>query len=383
MKIIHVLRAPVGGLFRCALDLIRGQIEQGHAVGLVCDQRASESTEALLATLTPHLRLGIARLAIPRTPSYHDWQVIRTLSQWLRSRNPDVVHGHGAKGGAYARLADHGGLRVYTPHGGSLLERPDWLARLVRLLYIRLEHHLCPKTDLFIFESAYCQRVFLRDVGTPTAVVRQIHNGLAPSEFYTVSPGTGATDVVFIGELRSVKGVDTLLHALARLHHQGKNYTATIVGDGANGRSLQRLSARLGLAGAVRFVGAMPAAEGFRLGRLLVIPSRAESLPYIVMEALSARMPTVATQVGGIEEIYAPHTELLIPPNQPQRLAMAIAERLETLDQQQVILTELQDWCAQRFRLETMRQQVLGAYAEVLDSLQRFNSEFFNPTSLS
>ena len=71
----------------------------------------------------------------------------------------DVVHGHGAKGGAYARLAfkPARALRAYTPHGGSLLFSSDTLAGRI---YLGTERLLMPRGDLYLFESAYQRKHF-------------------------------------------------------------------------------------------------------------------------------------------------------------------------------------------------------------------------------
>ena len=88
----------------------------------------------------------------------------------------DVVHGHGAKGGAYARLARAArAIRVYTPHGGSLHYR--WSSP-AGFLYLALERVLMRRTDLFLFESAYGRDVFRAKIGEPGALVRVVHNGV-------------------------------------------------------------------------------------------------------------------------------------------------------------------------------------------------------------
>ena len=127
-----------------------------------------------------------------------------------------MLHGHGAKGGAYARLARAAGsaIRVYTPHGGSL--HYGWNSP-VGFLYLAAERVLMRRTDLFLFESAYGRDVFHAKVGKPRALVRVVHNGVTEAEFEPVAPAPEASDLVFVGELRVLKGVDVLLDAIARL----------------------------------------------------------------------------------------------------------------------------------------------------------------------
>ena len=76
-----------------------------------------------------------------------------------------MLHGHGAKGGAYARLVPRrGAIRVYTPHGGSL---HYGRASPVGLIYLTLERLLMARTELFLFESAYGRDAFTAKIGTP------------------------------------------------------------------------------------------------------------------------------------------------------------------------------------------------------------------------
>src|SRR5205814_4711529 len=121
--------------------------------------------------------------------------------------------------------------------------------------------------------------------------------------------------------------VDVLLDALAQLSRQ-RRVTATIVGDGPDAAQFRSQADRLGLSSTVRFLPPMPAREAFQLGRLFVAPSRAESLPYIVLEAAAAAVPMITTNVGGIPEVFGPQAANLIPPNDAAALANAIAAAL-------------------------------------------------------
>ena len=115
-----------------------------------------------------------------------------------------------------------------------------------------------------------------------------------------------ATDLVCIGELRPVKAIDILIEALAILKQSGWPVTATIVGEGPDDEKLKAQARQCGLVDEVRFVGYQPARVAFAMGRMLVIPSRAESLPYVVLEAAAAGVPIIATDVGGVPEIFGP-----------------------------------------------------------------------------
>jgi glycosyltransferase involved in cell wall biosynthesis len=272
------------------------------------------------------------------------------------------VHGHGAKGGAYARLArTRRAIRVYTPHGGSL--HYDWSSP-AGFIYLASERLLMRRTDLFLFESAYGRDVFRAKIGEPGTRARVVHNGVTSAEFTPVAADPQATDVVFVGELRVLKGVDVLIEALAQLAGNGRIITATIVGDGPDRPAFE--AAARGLGQAVRFAGAMPARAAFALGRLLVVPSRAESLPYIVLEAAAARLPLLATRVGGIPEILGPDAADLVPPGDPAALARAIGAALERPTVAREAALRLRTRVRASFSADVMTTGVLAAYADVL-----------------
>ena len=215
LKILHVLRSPVGGLFRHVVDLARAQAARGHQVGIVADSTTGGArADAAFASLSGSLALGLTRVPMSRHIGMSDVSAQRHVAQRARETDADVLHGHGAKGGAYARLCGGRAIRVYTPHGGSL---HYGRASPVGLLYLTLEQVLMRRTELFLFESRYGRDVFTAKIGTPKSLVRVVHNGVTAEEFAEVTPNADATDVVFIGELRMLKGVDVLLDALAQL----------------------------------------------------------------------------------------------------------------------------------------------------------------------
>src|SRR5471032_2447141 len=184
LRILHAVRAPVGGIFRHIMDLANGQADRGHEVGIIADSlTGGERAEAALAWIAPRLKLGVHRLAIRREPLPTDVLVWARFKHLIRRLKPDVLHGHGAKAGAFIRFKTRSKdtIRVYTPHGGSLhYPRNTYKGAL----YSRLERSLMNSTDLFLFESAFARDTYQRTVGTPTAgLVRCVFNGVTADEF--------------------------------------------------------------------------------------------------------------------------------------------------------------------------------------------------------
>jgi len=324
LRILHAVRAPVGGIFRHILDLANAQAERGHHVGIIADSlTGGERAESALKEIAPRLKLGVHRLAIHREPHPADIPVWARFMWLIWRLKPDVLHGHGAKAGVFMRLRSRSrhNIRVYTPHGGSLHYPLDTLKGAI---YSRLERALMNSTDLFLFESAFARDTYQRTIGMPKGLVRCVFNGVTADEFDPVVSATDATDVVYVGEFRHIKGADLLIDAVARLRADGKPVTLTLAGDGEEMEALKTRVRKLGLAETVRFIGHVKARFGFCKGSLLVVPSRGDSMPYVVIEAAAAGIPMVAAKVGGIPEIFGSHADALFAPNDVDAMANAI-----------------------------------------------------------
>jgi glycosyltransferase involved in cell wall biosynthesis len=366
LRIVHCLRAPVGGLFRHVRDLAREQARRGHAVGLICDAGAEDAlTETRLGELAPDLALGIARLAMPREVGPGDLAAIGETRRVAQAVRANILHGHGAKGGAYARLTANALVRrgitvstFYTPHGGSLHYDPS---SVKGRLFMAAERYLAKTTSGIIFESAYACETYARKAGIPSCPVKIIHNGITREELAPVPPRPDASDFVFVGELRTLKGVDLLLRAAARIASD-RPCSVTIVGAGPDAQAFKAMARDLDIETRVTFTGALPAREAFSLGRALVMPSRAESLPYVALEAAGAGLPIIATRVGGIPEIVAGTDTMLIEPDNVEALASAMHEVLDNGNVAHDRAQRLRQAIAERFSIDVMTDGVLDFY---------------------
>lgn len=370
LRILFTFRAPVGGLFRHVYDLVKGLVAQGHAVGIICDATTGGPRgNALLAELEPQLALGLHRLPMSRNPDFGDLAVLRLIARLITELKPDVVHGQGAKGGLYARLQgllspSRGPVRCYTPHGGSLNYYPG---SFMHRVYMQIEKLLEISTDLFLFESRFIQdryHEFVKVSGRPTIIAL---NGLYPHEFVPVTPNPDARDFLYVGEFREAKGIDTLVEAVLLLAELGLRPTIQMVGSGPSEEQIREKIDQAGLTRSFSWQGVTPAAAAFKLGRVMVVPSRFESLPYIVLEAVAGALPLIATNVGGIPEILSADYPALIPPNNPEALAGEMAKALsrspETLAAN---ARRLSSEVHERFRVDLMVDTIVAGYRRAL-----------------
>ena len=238
LRIIHCFRSPVGGIFRHVRDLTEAQVAAGHAVGIVCDSTTGgEFEERLFAGMKDMLALGIWRTPMQRHIGPGDVVAAFRAYRIIKELQPDILHGHGAKGGVNARA--FGSLlrvsrsrvaRLYSPHGGSLHYDE---ATTTGKVFFGLERLMGHFTDHLLFVSDYERRTFRRKVGEPGMPSSLVYNGLRAGEFEAVAPTEDAADFLYIGMMRDLKGPDLFIDALAQIEASlGRTVTAVMVGDG-------------------------------------------------------------------------------------------------------------------------------------------------------
>ena len=337
LRIVHCFRSPVGGIFRHVRDLTEAQAAAGHLVGIVCDSTTGgDFEERLFEELKPYLALGISRTPMQRHVGPADVAAAWRAYRIIKELQPDILHGHGAKGGVYSRA--FGSLlrvfrsrvaRLYTAHGGSL----HYDERTVTgKLFFSLERLMARFTDYILFVSEYERGAFHRKVGEPDRPSGLVYNGLREAEFEKIPAAPGAADFLYIGMMRDLKGPDLFIDALAQVEMRlGRRVSAVMVGAGEHLPRYEAQVALLGLEDRVRFLKPMPARQAFALAHTVVVPSRAEAMPYIVLEALAAGKPMIATAVGGIPEIFGAGSPAIVRPDAAElaaRMADALSDPL-------------------------------------------------------
>jgi len=363
LRIVHCFRSPVGGIFRHVRDLVAAQRAAGHSVGILCDSSTGGTFEdGLFEAIRPQLDLGLVRIPMRRAVTPGDIATLWRAFREIRRINPDIIHSHGAKGGAYARiigtllrLSGRPVARLYCPHGGSIHYDAGSFAGKA---YFAMERLLERMTDRLVFVSRYEAEGYAQKIGRPRVPVSLVPNGLKEEEFEPVVPTSDAADFLYIGMMRDLKGPDVFLEALALLR-DGRSASAHFVGDGPDKPRYVKMIGELGVADRVTVHDAMPARRAFGMARVIVVPSRAESMPYIVLEAVAAGMPIVATRVGGIPEILG-EAELVEPGN-AEALAAAMAAALGDPDRA-AKSAQRRDDVRRRFSVMLMAQKVEAAY---------------------
>jgi len=332
LRILHCFRSPVGGIFRHVRDLVEEHRAAGHEVGILCDSSTGgPHEERLFDGIRPHLSLGLTRIPMRRAIAPSDLSALYRSYRHIKSLQPDILHGHGAKGGVLVRLigsalrANRSRVaRLYSPHGGSLhFDRQ----RASGLAILKIERFQERFTDALVFVCEYEKRVYEAKIGMPTTRSQVILNGVKPWEFEPVLAADGAVDFLYIGMLRDLKGPDVFIDAFALTEQAlGRQLSALIVGDGPDRDRYHAMITERGMASRIQMLPAMPAREAFAMARTVVVPSRAEAMPYIVIEALAAQKPVIASRVGGIPEILGAESEALAIPGDARDLSQIMAK---------------------------------------------------------
>jgi glycosyltransferase involved in cell wall biosynthesis len=369
LRIVHCFRSPVGGIFRHVRDLVDAQVAAGHQVGIVCDSTTGGAfEETLFKAVESRLSLGLTRVAMQRHIGPGDLLAAWRTFKVIKGLRPDVLHGHGAKGGVYARV--FGSLlrvfrsrvaRLYSSHGGSLHYDEDTLTGKV---FFRIESLLERMTDHLLFVSRYELTTYARKVHAPRVPFSVIYNGLQSNEFEPSVLNPGAADFLFIGMMRDLKGPDIFIDAFARACDlTGQKLAAVMIGDGEDRQKYLAQTQALGLSEQIAFHMPMPARDAFPMARAIVVPSRAEAMPYIVLEALAAGKPMIASAVGGIPEIFGAGSYALIRPDAGE-LAAKMAAFVSDASRLQSAMPKVSDMKA-KFGADVMAREIEARYRAI------------------
>ncbi|KAB1086034.1 glycosyltransferase family 4 protein [Neorhizobium galegae] len=373
LRILHCFRSPVGGIFRHVRDLVEEHRAAGHEVGILCDSSTGGAHEdRLFDSIRPHLSLGLTRIPMRRAIAPSDFVAIYKSYKHIKSLQPNILHGHGAKGGAIARLIGsalrvnrYRVARLYSPHGGSLHFNRSSLSGQAVLRLERFQEHF---GDALVFVCDYERRTYEAKIGKPRKVSRVIYNGIKDAEFETIGADQGAPHFLYIGMLRDLKGPDVFIDAFARTERAvGHPLSALMVGDGPDRDRYEAMMAERGLGRRIQMKPAMPARDAFAMAKIVVVPSRAEAMPYIVLEALAAGKPVIASRVGGIPEVLGEASAALAIPGDAEDLARVMTEAVTTPGWQDAVMPKPEAFKAV-FSASVMAREMLGLYQDLTGS---------------
>jgi glycosyltransferase involved in cell wall biosynthesis len=305
---------------------------------------------------------GVDHVVLPDRGRW-DLGLIRNLDRELAEWNPDIIQTHSYRMTAFVYLLKR--RRALAPWIAFFHGTTNEYLRV--RLYNLIDRALLPRADRLVVMSEVHRRSFA-SLGERVRVVHnavlQLPQGGASVSFAAVRHDSDHV-IGVIGRLSPEKGVDVLLDAVSRCRANGMKLLLVVAGDGPARGPLERQAERLGVADHVHFLGAVAdiAALYPRLD-LVVIPSRSEGLPNVLLEALNADVPIVATRVGAVPEVLSDELagEMVLPED-AEALAAAISRAL-TVGRDPAASAARASVAAQ-FSLPTRVNHHLALYAEL------------------
>jgi glycosyltransferase involved in cell wall biosynthesis len=180
----------------------------------------------------------------------------------------------------------------------------------------------------------------------------------------------GEPTILCVGRLVPEKGQAVLLRALALLRASGRPVSATLVGEGPQRAELEALAERLGVARHTRLTGALgqeQIRELYEAASLFCLPSFAEGVPCVLMEAMAMELPVLSTFIAGIPELVEhDRNGLLVAPGRPDRLALALERLLTDPELCRRLTAEAREKVLAEFDCERSAEQLLEIFAREL-----------------
>jgi len=309
----------VGGAELVLDNLATRFVERGHQVVVLAPRVRGRDNNLQRA-------YRLVRYRRPFSKRYLVHQTLPRLLALYGRHRFDLIHCHSAYPQAFvARSLKRwlGVPLVVRPHGTDVIDGE--LIRRHPILDARLRKTL-PAADAVIAQGRFLERI-ARSLGAPPDRTCVIHNGVDVAAYRARSPSVPSRPYFLtMSNLRHRKGVDVLLRAYAQLDNPWADLV--IAGSGSQEAELRRLAEQLGLGQRVRFIGQVFGAEKrgwFRDAVCYVCPSRREPFANVILEALAAELPVVATSVGGnLEMVEHEGNGLLVPPDNVPDLAQAL-----------------------------------------------------------
>lgn len=326
IRILQIVGAPNGGIRKHIVDLINNLPNEEFDIGLLASLSDGDCKFTKdLESVTVKCKGRIYNLEITKKPSLNDLVNIYKLYKILKKDEYDILHGHGAKGGLYARIIGFLMKKkvVYTPHGGSM---HNMFGFFKGKIYSYIEKFLYLLTHLIIVESNYSKDRYSKIVFNKSKKVKINYNGIDVSskkKKLRVLSKDSEINICSFGLLRYIKGHDILIKSLKILINNGYKINLDIYGSGEEYNNLIKLIEENNLSNNIKICSEVSnVMEVMTQYDFLVHPSRFESFGYVPIEAMSVGLPVIATRVGGmLETIVDKKNGLLFTLNSEKELS--------------------------------------------------------------
>lgn len=278
---------------------------------------------------------------------------------------PDIIHCHSSGAAFYGRLAAQGKIRtIYTAHGWGFNEGVSFWQKCLAII---IEKWLAHYTEKIICVSEFTRKQALKYRIAPSSKIMVIYNGveLAPEAAKMTNE---KLKILFVGRLAAPKIPELLLKTLSKLSvFSQEKCSLTIVGNGSKKEKIEKMIAQSNLnsvkivadLGRERVLGILPNYDVF------VLPTNWEGLPYTVLEAMSAGLPVVASNVGGISEAVNAECGWLIKKGDESGWQKIMEKLIAGEFRLQLMGEKARRIIEQKFTLEQMNKKVGEIYKQI------------------
>ena len=291
------------------------------------------------------------------------WRGVRRLVRQLR---PDLVHAHGARAALPLAIPWRSTSRplIYSVHGYHFPPKPPGLRALGALA----ERWCSARAAATVFVCDHDRELAAHHGILARCRRSQVIRNAIVTDGLPAAPHRDDR-LVFAGRLVEQKDPLILIEALDQL--RAERLSLLVIGDGPLREALHARAARSGLLARIEFRGALPheaAVDALAEGGILLLPSRWEGLPMVVLEAMAIGLPVVAAAVGGVPEaIVHDETGLLVERRAPRDYAEAVRRLLRDRDLRARLVEQARSRVAERFSWTVAKQDYLDLYRRLLD----------------
>ncbi|UCD16575.1 MAG: glycosyltransferase family 4 protein [Candidatus Zixiibacteriota bacterium] len=284
----------------------------------------------------------------------------------LRQLKPDLIHAFQATG-----YGHWGAIRGLCPKLLTALGSDIMITARKSLWHRWYVGSIVKKYDRFTSPSIFLRNTMEAIYPAVRGRIEVVTFGVEVPDRYKEHHAVTPVRLVYMKLLRSIYGPDVLLHALVQLKADRVPVRLDMYGYGRETAGLKKLTKKLGLESVVTFQGWIDQEQvmaRYLDCDIMVMPSRSESFGVAAAEASAAGLPVVATAVGGVPEVVLDgETGLLVPPEDPHRLADAIRRLAEDVDMRRKFGEAGREYVSEHLQWDKSVKQMMNLYRELLD----------------
>lgn len=372
INLVYLMRRMAGGMQKHLLELVSHLDHKKYRITVIAPEN-------------PSLKTKLAELSIPlvvldiddRLRPFKDRRTVKELRKILESLKPDILHIHGNKSALVGRLAARRlnvPVVIVTVHNFLIYQEANGLLRVPASW---MERWLAKYTDCLITVSGSLENSLVEVEGLPREKIITIPNGIDLSDWKegenadNIRQKLGISEnnflIVNVGRLVSFKGHGVLLRAAKVLIEKKPNVKVVIAGDGPLKDELLAEGEKLNLRDKVLFLGFVSYTKQLLAAAdMFVLPSLKEPFGIVILEAMAARVPVVATRAGGVPEIVKGESGVLVAPGDPDELADAIIKLIDDQHRRRELAANAYERVVNEFSIEKMVSRTEGVYQDHL-----------------